>query len=441
MRGHLFTDFLYDIDDTWRAGFDINRATDRTYLRKYAYSDDRTLLSRIFAEGFRGRNYFVANGYAFDVMDSDVNQDTVPFAVPVADYNFVGKPDDWGGRLTMDMNVAVLTRDTGNNTQRLSNRLGWEIPFIGPIGDLYTFSAALWADGYHVNDLERSDNRNSFTGFSGRLMPQASLQWRLPLIRPGETVTQVIEPTVEFIAAPDWGNPARIPDEDSQAFSFDESNVFGFQRFPGLDRVEEGSRVNYGLNWRFLGTDDATANFFVGQVYQFKQDKDVFTDGSGLEDNLSDFVAAVNISPKEYINVGYRTRLNKDTLTPRRNELGWQLGVDALNVSGEYVFFDQVDDEDLNRREEITTTLRAQLSRYWRTRIFGRRDLRSGTNRVLGVGLTYEDECLEFGIEYSHRDYNDDDIDELDAVFFRIAFKTLGKLETGFKHRAGSVGG
>lgn len=186
---------------------------------------------------------------------------------------------------------------------------------------------------------------------------------------------------------------------------------------------------------------DATANVFVGQVYQFQQDNDIFPDGSGLADNLSDFVGAIEISPKKYINISYRTRLNKDNFVPRRNELGWRLGVDALNVSGEYVFFDQEDEEDVNKREEVNASLRAQLSRYWRTRIFGKRDLRNGTNRILGVGLTYEDECLEFGIEYSHRDFNDRDIEESDAVFFRIAFKTLGKVETGFKHRAGNIGG
>lgn len=441
-RGHVFSDFLYDIDDTWRAGFDVNRASDRTYLRKYGYNDDRTLTSRIFAEGFRGRNYLVTEGYAFDVMDSDVNQDTVPIVVPLVGYNFVGQPDDLGGRLTMDTNLAVLTREKGNDTQRLSNRLGWEVPFMGPIGDLYTFSAALWADGYHVHDLERSDDDNDeFTGYTGRLFPQGSLQWRLPLIRPGETVTQVVEPIVEFIAAPDWGNPDKIPDEDSQAFNFDESNVFGFKRFPGLDRVDQGTRVNYGLNWRLLGDRDQTANFFVGQVYQFEQDKDIFPNGSGLSDNVSDLVGAIEISPREYINLSYRTRLNKDNFAPRRNELRWRLGVDVLNVSGSYVFFKQESFEDVGKREEINTTLNAQLGRYWRSRVFGKRDLRTGVNRILGVGLIYEDECLEFGVEFSHRDFNDKDIEESNAVFFRVAFKTLGKFETGFKQQAGSFGG
>jgi LPS-assembly protein len=440
-RGHVFSNFRYDIDDTWRAGLDVNRASDRTYLRKYDFSDERTLTSRVFAEGFRGRNYLVANGYAFDTMDSDVNQDTLPYVFPMVDYNFVSRPDRFGGRATMDMNLAVLTRDEGNDTQRLSSRLGWEVPFFGPVGDLLTFSTALWTDGYHVSDLERSSGRSNYTGYSGRVFPQASLQWRLPFIRDSEFITQVIEPTVEFVAAPDWGNPEKIPNDDSQAFNFDESNVFGFKRFPGLDRVDQGTRVNYGVNWRLLGAGDATANVFVGQVYQFQTDDDVFSDSSGLGDNVSDFVGAIEISPKQYIDLSYRTRLNKDDLTARRNELGWRLGVDALNVVGNYVFFDEESSEDVDTREEINTALRAQLSRYWRTRVFGTRDLRSGTNRILGVGLTYEDECLEFGIEYSHRDFEDDDIEESDSVFFRIAFKTLGKVETGFKHRAGNFGG
>jgi LPS-assembly protein len=269
----------------------------------------------------------------------------------------------------------------------------------------------------------------------------------MPFVRPGETFSQEIQPKIEFIAAPNYGNPSKIPDEDSEAFQFDESNLFGFKRFPGIDRIQPGSRVNYGLEYNIFGGrdifggSDASAMVQAGQSYSFKQHGDLFPQSSGLKDNLSDFIGAVRISPKKYVELLWRTRLDKDTLTFRRNELGANVGVDALKLDTTYIFYDSSKDDSgstqFEEREEISATLNAQLSRYWRTRFFGVRDLTGDTNRTLGVGVTYEDECLVVGVEYSREDFREADIAPEDRVFFRVAFKTIGEVETGFKHRQG----
>ncbi|MGZ8409280.1 MAG: LPS-assembly protein LptD, partial [Hyphomicrobium sp.] len=52
VRGHVFSEFRYDIDDTWRGGIDFNRASDDTYLRRYKFGGpERFLTSRGFVEG------------------------------------------------------------------------------------------------------------------------------------------------------------------------------------------------------------------------------------------------------------------------------------------------------------------------------------------------------------------------------------------------------
>ena len=58
-RGHIFSQFRYELDNNWRTGFDVNLASDRYYLKRFSFFDkvDRTLESKVYLEGFHGRNY------------------------------------------------------------------------------------------------------------------------------------------------------------------------------------------------------------------------------------------------------------------------------------------------------------------------------------------------------------------------------------------------
>ena len=75
IRGHVFSAARIDIDDIWRAGYDLNRSSDRSYLDRFSFfgSPGNTLASNAFIEGFGAettrlrtltctRIYVVANG-------------------------------------------------------------------------------------------------------------------------------------------------------------------------------------------------------------------------------------------------------------------------------------------------------------------------------------------------------------------------------------------
>jgi len=438
-RGHVRGNTRYDIDDTWRSGLDVDWSSDRAYLRKYGFGEGSppSLVSRVFAEGFSGRNYAAANGYYFDNQDENVNQDTVPVALPKLDYNFVGEPDRFGGNANLDLGFLALSRDKGNDIRRLSARGGWKLPMFGPIGDLITFSAALWADGYQVDNVERSGHDNSFNGITGRVFPQASLKWQLPLVQDGEDFQQTVEPIVEFVAAPNYGNPSKIPNNDSQSFALDENTIFGFNPFPGIDIVEQGPRFNYGFNWEGFRTGGGYASVFLGQTYLFDEQGEI-SQISGRVDGFSDYIGVVRAAPGPYLDVLYRFSLDKDNFVARRHELGSTVGVDAIRLTTGYVFFDSDQDSQFASREEVNFSLQTKLSRHWRSRIFGTRDLTGGgAQRDLGVQFAYEDECLFFAAEYIRKDIEIDDVKPSNAVFFRIGLKTLGEVGTGFKFGGG----
>ena len=438
VRGHIFSKGRFDLDETWRWGFDVNRTTDDTYLRRYGFGlgpalfgFDNTLTTRLFAEGFRERNYMSVNAFAFQGLRVDDDPGLAPLVIPLLDFNHVGEANRFGGRTSLDVNVLSLTRDEGTDTRRLSVNAGWQLNRVGRWGSAYTLSASLRGDLYHVNSVSRPGGQSDFSGVTGRFRPQVALDWRHPFVRDGGMVYQIVEPIASIIAEPFGGNPDEIPNEDSVDFVFDDTNLFSPNRFTGLDRVESGPRVNYGLRWGVFRHKGGSTNVLVGQSFRVRSD-DTFAKGSGLEDHFSDIVGKVHISPGKYVDLLYRFRLSKDNLDPRRHEIGLSAGPPALSVNANYVFFDRQEDSEFTGREEITLALGSQLTRYWRSRVFGVRDLTAGEMRTLGLNLTFENECCTFSTTATRTFFEDRDLEPTDAIVFRVLFKTLGELQTGF---------
>ena len=195
----------------------------------------------------------------------------------------------------------------------------------------------------------------------------------------------------------------------------------------GRDRVEGGQRVAYGLRTGMFDISGASASAFLGQSFRFRTDS-TFPENSGLNDNFSDFVGRIQVTPTRYGSLLYKTRLDKSDLTFRRNELGLRFGPPALNLDATYLFFEE--NENFNdEREEIGLTLRSNLTEQWSASVDVLRDLKEDQTRTWGASLTYTCDCLVFNAEYRRRFFRDRDIRPTDEFFVSVDFKNLGTVE------------
>ncbi|NQV46198.1 MAG: LPS-assembly protein LptD [Rhodospirillaceae bacterium] len=435
IRGHIAAKGRFDYDETWRWGFDLNRASDDTYMSRFGFNGDNTLptlgnslASRGFVEGFRKRNYTHVAVTDFQDLQEEDDGNT-PLIMPLVDYNHVGEPDQYGGQTVLDVNFVSLSRDLGNDMQRLSLRGGWQLPHVTTGGSVYSLSTSLNGDFYNVKNLARSGGQDDFTGAAYRLTPQAALDWRYPLVREEGNVYQLFEPIAAAVVSPYGGNSDKIPNEDSRNFEFDDTNLFNTNRFSGIDRFEGGPRLNYGFKWGVFGREGGNTTLLLGQSYRYKAD-DTFAAGSGLEDNFSDIVGRIHVSPGEGLNMYYRTRLDKDTYEVRRNEVDLTAGGPALNLSTRYIFFDSENNSEYPGREEISSTVSSQFTSTWRGSIGATRDMAERDMRSASMGLTYEDECFVFSSTLSRAFFQNRDLHPEDSIIFRIVFKTLGEFSS-----------
>ena len=377
-RGHIFGTGRFDFDETWAWGFDLERTTDDTYLRRYDFGSEDALTTNAFVEGFRGRNYASANAYAFQGLRSDDDPDATPIIPVLLDYRFISEPRRRGQTWRLIANALVLDRDLGASSNRLTLEGGWQLPHTSRGGALYNLSATLRGDLYYTDDAATSADPTASPddGFTGRLFPQLALDWRYPLVAQSPRFRQIIEPIVVAIVSPYGGNPADIPNEDSLAFEFDDANLFSANRFPGFDRVEGGPRINYGFKLGAYDQLGGYATLLFGQSIRLNDD-DTFADKTGLEDNRSDYAGRFDFVPSSFIDFNQRIRLDRDTFSIRRHEMSLSAGPKVLRIDASYVSLSrELTTGELTGREEIDVFGRLQVTPKWAFTAGTRQDLK-----------------------------------------------------------------
>jgi LPS-assembly protein len=450
VRGHVFGFGRFNINETWRAGFDVARATDQTYMRRYRYGGTEAFLnSRAYLEGFEPRSYYSANFYAFQPLVAGFSTATQPLILPVAGYSWLAPEDSLGGTWSVDANLLNLYREVGNSTQRVSVGTGYRLPFTGPAGDLYTLSATIRGDVYNFNSFQNEVLQGIPGTTDGRIFPQIALEWRYPWVRNGETFSQLIEPIAAVVAGPSGGNNQRLPNNDSNSIEFDDTQLFRPNRFSGFDRVDVGQRVDYGLRGAVYGNGGGSSSFLVGQSYRFDRNT-IFPQGSGLETQLSDVVGRVVVSPNGYLDLVYRFRLDNENLRVRRHEATIAGGPDNLRASVSYVRLPNglallpngtfasiptgastaVSNGD--SLDQISVGLTLGLTQYWTLSASTTRNLRTDplTPQTLYSRLVavYRDECFAFVASLSQYGYSDRDLRPGATLLFSFVFKNLGEI-------------
>ncbi|SOC24226.1 LPS-assembly protein LptD [Thalassospira xiamenensis] len=426
-QGHIDAKGRFDIDKTWRWGFDAEQASEKTYMSRYGFGSPSVLTSNLFTEGFRGASYSRVDGYYFQGLKAEDDQDTTPIILPHAQFHGQTAPAKYGSYTTLDLDALSLTREEGADSHRLSAKAGWALPYIGSLGDVTKLSMSIRTDNYMVSDVSR-DGQQDYNGYAGRILPLAAIDWNMPFVNNQGSYHHIVKPIVMAAWSPNGGNPNEIPNEDSQSFEFDDINIFSHDRYSGLDRAEDGFRTSYGLEWGVYGEEGGYTSAMFGQSYRANKG-DTFEEGSGLEDHLSDYVGRVTVSPNEYVDLTYRFRLDNEDFSTRRNQVSAGLGEkETLRLNLDYVHFaEDAGSEEFGQREEVYFRAERQFGEFWSGMAYSRYDLDQNDPLEYGFGFVYEDECFVFDGQVRRTFYEDQDLGQSDEILFRLVFKTLGE--------------
>lgn len=436
LRGHVAAKGDFNLTENWLAGFDFNRATDETYLRRFNFwatpenSDDDYLTSNIYAGTFRGRDKIWFDAFSFQDLRTNTTdqQKTPPDFVALADYTMLGEGDLYGGRWSLDLNGRGINQDNASDNQRLAVDAGYQIPFTMSLGLVTTLRANIHGDMYLIDDAPRKNSKqdNNDHDVVARLLPSASVDMRLPFSRFGRFGQQIIEPVLKLKIAPTTAYDSKIPNSESAFVEHDVVNLFNYDRLPGLDRLDSGSRLAYGVRLSQFGAGPIDAEVFLGQNYTFNQSDDLNAD-TGLQHGKSDFVGLIDLEFSPYFSFSQNFALDEDDFAFNRNEVSASIGPNNHKLFSQYTYVSK-DNDTLNHINQITVGLNTRIGKFWQGNVSTTRDLdddKGGSSTLTSaVGLTYEDECLIVATSYSGDFTKIIDVPESNDFLIKVTFKT-----------------
>ena len=422
----LFGSGRVPLSDTWRAGFDVQLAANKTYLKRYELSNLDRLTTDLFADRVQGRSRGAITGYFFQSLRATDMAGQIPLALPLLEYSYIPEYHVWGGRLRVDTSALYLSRNLGSDVLRGSTDADWRLPYTTGNGQLITFETFLRGDVYYIDDA-KFDVPGAATNSEtiGRALGLGMLEWRWPFV--GEVdlpdTSLVVEPIVQLVAASGGGNPTGLPNEDSTAFEFDVTNLFSANPSPGLDLWTGGPRSNVGVRASALlpyGSVEAT----LGEQFRFSPDSSLPA-GLRLSDHKSDIVGQFKIEFPPNLSLTHQFNIDADDGSIRRNEIYLRAKFGRSVVDLSYLKLPQsAADPTLGEQEQVNLTTTLQVYGNWG--IFGeaRRDLAKSEMLESSIGITYEDECFVASLGFHRRDTATLNLKPASAVIYRIGLKT-----------------
>lgn len=465
-RGAITSAGRFSLNKNWTFGWDGTISTDRTFTRDYNVLNDDTdfTTSEVHLTGLDDRNYLDVRAEYFQVltdsMSARYSQGRQAVITPVIDGNHIFDNPVLGGQLSLTSNLTVLSRDeddpfsiSGQDPSayngiasdgstyyrglageyvRLTEELGWERKMIAPGGQVVTAFASLRGDVFSVDPTGAVPAGFTDESTPGRFMPTAGLEWRYPIMAALPGSTHIFEPMAQIVARPDEPLAGQLENDDAQSLIFDDTILMRDDKFSGYDRVEGGTRVNYGIH--YAGTFDSglTLDGLFGQSYMVSGENSFAVDDisgvggySGLESRASDYVGRVALDTGRGTQLMMRGRFDQEDFGVNYGEVGGATTIGAVTASATYVYSrEQPTAGKLTSTSQITGAASVKLADRWRAFGTAVYDFSAEQLRKDSVGVGYDNSCVSLSIAYSET--RGVDIPER-SVMFRLLLRTLAE--------------
>lgn len=427
-RGSILSKGRFEGNSNQNFGFDLNRVTDDTFLRRFDLSDPTFLQSRLFySQNDRYTNLYVS-GYAFQVTDGVTDDNTVPLILPFIDYQKQLEKQFLKGDVYFKTNLLGVHRVDGIDTRRAITAAQWIKNIDLPFGIVLGLDNEVRGDLYNTSQgIDPSDRTHYInSGFTERVLPRSSAKFSLPLVKRTAKSIQVLEPAVQTVLSPYGGNPNNIPNEDGFATEFDATGLFDSQRFYGYDLVESGPRLNTGLRYLYHIPHEGGFETQFGQSYRLKSDSR-FASYTGLQGKSSDYVGRFVVNYQDYVHLTHRYRLKNESLGLSLSDLTLDTGNDRIRLSVSHFSIDDYDAGTVfNNSEQLTTGLKFSLDKNWHLLSGYRQNIQTEDTLETRGGIMYTDECLVASVAVGREYLRLNDIEPSTSVRFRIRLLATG---------------
>lgn len=401
-RWYIFNNDVIELGDYARATVYLERASDKTFLQKYGFYEDQPYLdSGATIELFGESGYVVADAHIFQELRATTGQYSVPSGniLPNVRATYQTAPLFKETYVKLNADVLGISGD-GTASQRLVGDARIVSPWTLWGGNRITASVSARYDVYNFYHTDIVDVAD-FSGLKDRFLPSGYVEWGLPLFRPSDNWTHVIEPRARFTAMRRTGEDQFTFNNDSAGTFLSDTTLFSDNRFSGLDLWENGTYADYGVRYSAFNQSGQMIEVFLGQTYDFSERAD--TDpNSGFHNGASDFVGRIEYDNSKWIDLATRFRLSREDLSPRHVETSAIIGTSRNFINIGHIWSQQfidshTQDDSIN---ELMAGIGIQLTDRWSLRFNALYNMTNGQFQRHGGGIFYTHPCYYLSVEY-----------------------------------------
>ncbi len=438
-RSYILGQGAFAPTDHWTLGFTAERVTDPLMFARYNVpnvydarglynTDDQRLISQVYAVEQDAKSYVSIAAMSFQGLRPTDQNGTFPFVAPLIEAHFEPDFKILDGRLRLDGGGVLLERDRavatdtspGEDSRRASFGGDWRSSFTLPQGVRFEPFLNARQDIYNVDQVSITDTGMHTTA---RTLATAGLDASWPFFRRQGDATVVLEPLLQIALSPAAKANPYIPNEDSQVFEFDETNLFSANKSPGFDYYEGGARLNFGGRASVHWDQGGSAQILVGRSLRAQPDPTLPV-GTSLDKTASDWVIGAAFQPIPAFSGFTRTRL--DAQTGKINTLEAGLNGSTPRFNGYFRYLYDIVDIPNTKMENVQGGGQVLISQHWGVTGSANYDIAAKVGVLEEAGLLYQDECTHWELVYQHDGTYNRTLRPSDKIILRLLLATLG---------------
>ena len=436
-RGYIFANITQRLPRDFVFKGQLEYASDPGYLFTYDYSDKDRLSNQLSVTRVRNKDFFRAEITEFETFrESEIPiSDTLPEQFVDIYYERVIPELAFGGRTVASVSNSSLIRPSSDDV------LGRDVSRLGASIDW----SRSWESGGFVTEAEMGFRVDAYTIASDsnfdsaltRFVPRAAVELRYPLGRTtADGGREVLEPIFRIDVADTGGDS--VPLEDSRVVEFDEANLFSPTRYPGVDGIEDGTRIALGATWSRTDPDGWDVDLAFGRVANLGGQLG-YAEGSGLEGDQSEWLVSGRLGIGDNLTVFSRSVFDDDiNITLSETRIDWV--ADTFDLSSSYIFAlpEPAEDRD-DRLSEWSFEGNVDLSGNWSANADWRYDFAADRAARAGIGLGYQTECVDMSLSLSRRFASSTSVDPTNEIEFRVSLIGVGNRGKSTGNKPGRI--
>ena len=406
-RGYILSDTSLILQNGYNLGIQLQAVSDPSYLFEYDFAQlDRLNTKLELSRSMRYQNSEVKLSNYHSLRENE-NNATQPTLVAEGAIESRLNPDMIKGEIGLEANFLKSYRysdlnndgpdsDTlvdGYDTTRLSLLSNWDHGWEIANGIILHFENEFGLSQYYVQ--QHADIGPKATRMFG--VGAVGLRWPWYRINSNGGIG-IVEPQIQLVRS--VSSNSAVPNDDSTQVEFDEGNLFRLNRAPGLDLIENGSRLNVGLAGSQFMDSGSNLSWKIGRVLR-SEALSTFPSGSGLSNSISDWLLATNFQQKNGIELINRALIASDGVVTK-SETSLKVNRNQHQIRATHV--ELTKDSNISQNQSLSSLALEwsyNLNSNWRSDSKFQFDSNIGRLSKLELGLRYENECVNVDLSSS----------------------------------------